>query len=78
MGLLAINDRTPDFGLESSDVSGPAGALIGVARIQRDFLNQSTLGFLFTNRGRQLAAIGPPATTTSRGIFIKLSYLLLS
>ena len=43
VGLLAIDDRTP--------VLDPfaGSAVIGVARVQRQFLNQSTVGFLFTD-----------------------------
>jgi hypothetical protein len=48
-GLLVIDDRAPGQQLAPTDPDSGKHALIGVARVQRDFKNQSTIGFLFTN-----------------------------
>lgn len=43
VGLLAINDRTPTLDIGTGD------AVIGAARVQRQFANQSTIGFFFSD-----------------------------
>ncbi len=48
-GLLAIDDRAPGQQLAPGDPDSGKHALIGMARVQRELANQSTLGFLFTN-----------------------------
>ena len=48
-GLLAIDDRAPGQQLAPGGPDAGKHAAIGIARVQREFANQSTLGFLFTD-----------------------------
>jgi len=48
-GLLVIDDRAPGQQLAPDDPNSGKHALIAVARVQREFWNQSTVGALFTD-----------------------------
>jgi hypothetical protein len=48
-GLLAIDDRAPGQQLAPGDPDTGKHAVIGIARVQRELQNQSTLGLLVTN-----------------------------
>jgi hypothetical protein len=48
IGLLAIDDRAPGGNRAPDDPAGGDHAVIGVARVAREFRNQSTVGALFT------------------------------
>ena len=48
-GLLAIDDRAPGQQLAPGDPDTGKHAVIGIARVQREFQNHSTLGLLVTN-----------------------------
>ena len=49
VGVLAMNDRTPDMNFATTDdAGGTSRALIGVARVQREIGNGSAIGFLMT------------------------------
>jgi hypothetical protein len=49
LGLLAIDDRAPGQPLAPDDPATGDHAVISVARVLREFRNQSTLGALFTD-----------------------------
>jgi hypothetical protein len=50
VGVLAGDDRAPGQGLPAADPLSGARALHGMARVQREFANQSTIGLLATSR----------------------------
>ena len=50
MGLLAIDDRAPGQTAAPTDPGYGEHALIGVARVRREFGDQSSVGMLFTDR----------------------------
>jgi hypothetical protein len=49
VGFLVIDDRAPGQQLAPDDPNFGKHALIAVARVQREFWNQSTVGALFTD-----------------------------
>lgn len=50
MGLLVIDDRAAGISVGPGDPNYGDNALIGVARVQREFGEQSSVGLLFTDR----------------------------
>ncbi len=50
LGILAIDDRAPGLALAPDDPNLDTHAVIAIARVQREFGKQSTVGFLLTDR----------------------------
>lgn len=50
MGAMAIDDRAPGKRLEKNDLLHGDHAVVGVFRLQREFGEQSNLGFMITDR----------------------------
>ncbi len=50
LGFLGINDRAASIAVGSADSHFGQSAVIGVARVQREFGTQSSAGFLITDR----------------------------
>jgi Domain of unknown function (DUF5916) len=50
LGMLAIDDRSAGIAVGPGDPAYGDNAIIGVARVQREFGTQSNFGFLFTDR----------------------------